>query len=143
MTKLAASIIAAFLSMALFSSAYSQPKATVTIDKIEENNMISGRVEGLDRTTAKGYHVVVYVHTNIWYIHPYAGQDEGKSWSSISGNGEWSVETVNRGFPADQVAAVVVSDAYDPPAQTPSLRSINAIGMVTKPLKKTPDYGKL
>lgn len=143
MGKLFTSALAALLSMVLYSGAYSETVAKVTIDKIEENNIISGHVEGLDRNTAKGYHVVVYVHTDIWYIHPYAGSDEGKSWSSISDDGSWSVETVKRDFPADEIAALVVSEDYDVPAQTSSLQKVNNIGMFKKRLKGTGDYKKL
>ena len=143
MAKLTASAIIAFLLVAWLTSSYSQPVARVTIDRIDENNSIAGHVEGLDRTTAKGYRVVVYVHTDMWYMHPYAGQGEGKSSSSISDDGSWSVETVKRDFLADQVAAVVVPEGYDSPARTPSLKSINGIAIVTKPLRGTPDYGKL
>jgi hypothetical protein len=142
MAKLSVSASAAVLLALAFSNAYSQA-AKITIDKIDENKSISGHVTGLDKTMAKGFRVAVYVHTDIWYIHPYAGQGDGQSWSSIADDGSWSVATVKRAFSADQIAALVVEQGYDFPARTPSVEGVKNIGIFIKSLKGTPDFGKL
>ena len=59
----------------------------ISIDSIVANSQITGRVNNLAPTEYNNYKVVVYVHTDQWYIHPYAGQDEGKSWAPIQTNG--------------------------------------------------------
>ena len=142
MAKLAAPAIAVVLLLAASASSHAQT-AQVTIDKIEENSSISGHVTGLDSATAKGFRVVVYVHTDIWYVHPYAGQGDGQSWSSISANGSWSVATVKREFPADELAAVAVGQGYAFPARTPVIEGVKNIGIIRKRLKGTDDYSKL
>jgi hypothetical protein len=142
MIRFMMSMVVAVMS-ALLSFESDAQTANITIDKIEANQLIAGHVTGLDKTTAKGYRIVVYVHTDIWYIHPYAGQGDGQSWSSIADDGSWSVATVKRDFPANEIAALVVGQGYDIPARTPSIESVRNIGLFRKSLRNTPDYGKL
>ena len=61
----------------------------ISIDKIVEDNFIQGRVYGLSASEFNQYKVVVYVHTDIWYIHPYATGGKGKSYAEILSNGTW------------------------------------------------------
>jgi hypothetical protein len=131
-------------SLILFPTicSYSQT-VRVSIDRIDENSLISGHVTGLDKIMAKGYRVVVYVHTDKWYIHPYAGQGEGKSWSSIADDGSWTLETVKRDFPADEMTALVVAQGYAFPARTDSIATVKNIALTQKRLRNTPDFGKL
>jgi hypothetical protein len=118
-------------------------KPSIFIDKIEEDQAISGHVTGLDRQSLKQYRVIVYVHTDMWYIHPYAGQGEGQSWAAIHDDGTWSIQTVHRPFNADQVAALVVSDTYAFPPRTNAIEKLNSVVMIKKSLAGTPDFGKL
>ena len=62
-------------------------EVNVVIENIISDGSISGYVEGMDAGTMLHYRVVVYVHTDIWYIHPYGGQGEGLSWAAIRPDG--------------------------------------------------------
>jgi hypothetical protein len=130
------------LLMSFCWPSYSQT-VNITIDKIDENKLISGHVNGLDEDATKKFRVVVYIHTDIWYIHPYAGQGEGKTCSSITNDGKWAVETVRRSFPADEIGALVVRQDYQIPAKTETLESVQNIGITRERLSGTPDFGKL
>lgn len=116
---------------------------SVSITDITANQQICGAVSGLPSQDYQNYKVIVYVHTDQWYIHPYAGQDEGKSWASIQANGKWQIQTVQREFKADKVAAVLVKRNYPEPSKTESLERIQQAAIVVKKLRGTPDYGKL
>ena len=118
-------------------------QAQIVIDKIVQDNSISGHVTGLDAASAPHYRVVVYVHTDVWYIHPYAGQGKGMSWAGIGPSGTWSIRTVKREFPADQVAALVVNDTLSVPPRTDSIDGIPHVALFKLDLSGTPDYGKL
>ena len=78
----------------------------IIINEIETNKHIKGRVSGL--TNPQNYKVIVYVHTDKWYIHPFAGSDEGSSWAAIDKNGNWSIPTKKREHNANSIAALVV-----------------------------------
>jgi hypothetical protein len=83
--------------------------AGVTITDIVTNQAIRGQVT--DRTIRTGFKVVVYVHTDQWYIHPYVGQGKGLSYALIDPQtGDWTIKTVKRQFVADAVAAAVVPE---------------------------------
>ena len=123
-------------------SARAQP-VQISIDKIVQDASISGHVAGLAQTTAPQYRVVVYVHTDMWYIHPYAGQGVGKSWAAIQPNGDWSIETIKREFVADRVAALVVLYGVAVPARTADIAGIPHTAITVRDLANTPDFGKL
>src|SRR5882762_8412906 len=92
------------MGIAISESAIAQPPLEIT--EIRVNDSIKGIVT--DRTIAAQDHcVVIYVHTDLWYIHPFAAGGMGRSWAAISGNG-WSISTVKREFPANAVAAVLL-----------------------------------
>ena len=55
----------------------------ISIETIERDQFISGRVQGLEAEEIPRHRVVVYIHTDMWYIHPFAGQGEGLSWAAI------------------------------------------------------------
>ncbi len=84
-------------------------KAVVKIEKIEKNGYIKGKVANLN--TPQQYKVLIYVHTDQWYIHPYAGKGEGGSWASIEKDGSWSIPTVKHEPKANKVAALVVDSS--------------------------------
>lgn len=115
----------------------------LSIDEIVEDEQISGRVTGLSPDEVAGYKVVVYVHTDQWYIHPYAGQAEGRSWASITPSGAWTIKTVKREFSADRVGALLVERSLQPPSRVRSLAAIESRAQTVKDLSGTPDHGKL
>ena len=87
----------------------------ISIDSIEANDRVSGYVSGLDPKDYSQYKVLLYVHTDQWYIHPFAGQGEGMSWAAIGPNGTWQIRTVQREFKSNQVAALIVDRNYPEP----------------------------
>ncbi len=122
---------------------------SITITDIQSNGKIEGSVSGLDAET-DAYCVVVYVHTDMWYIHPYASGGRGRSWAEIKGS-SWTISTVRREFPADSVAAVVLkreSKGGNCPAP-PKLETVNGMDRQVgrpfiKPLSEGDAwYGKL
>lgn len=131
------------LTVCLSGSWLLAQQITITIDRIEPNQIISGFVRGLQPPEVANYKVIVYVHTDQWYIHPYAGQGEGLSWAPIRPNGVWQIETVQRRFRADKMAALVVKKTYPEPPKLENLQSIPSAAMVIRDLRGTPDFGKL
>jgi len=118
-------------------------EVTISIDKIQANKIITGYVGNLSEKNYGRYKVIVYVHTDRWYIHPYAGQGEGLSWARIDQDGTWQIQTVKRQFKADQVAALLVRKNYPEPDKIESLTRIPSISMEIRQLTNTEDYGKL
>lgn len=118
-------------------------QAKVSISRIEANESISGQVIGLDPQATADYKILVYVRTDKWYIHPFAGQDEGKTWALIQRDGTWRIATVQRDHRASAVAAVLVRKNYPEPNTTESLERLQHTAIAIKELRGTPDYGKL
>ena len=106
------------------SAVLAQKEVSITIEKIVANQQISGSIQGLSSQDYSKYKVIVYVHTDQWYIHPYADQDEGKSWASIQAGGKWQIPTVQREFKADKVAALLVKKNYPEPNKVDNLEKI-------------------
>ena len=118
-------------------------EVNVVIENIKSDESISGYVEGMDAATMSHHRVVVYVHTDIWYIHPYVGQGEGLSWAAIRPDGTWVIETVRRRFRADRIGALVINENYPAPNTTRSLDRLQSVAKSVKILTGTEDYGKL
>jgi hypothetical protein len=118
-------------------------EVAVTIDQITTNKSVSGFVRGIAPAECGKYKVIFYVHTDQWYIHPYAGQDEGKSWAAIKPNGTWQIKTVQREFKANKIAALVVDRQYPEPNRVEDVQGIPHAGIVIRELRNTGDYGKL
>ena len=97
---------------------------SITIDQVQANRSVSSRVTGLAEGAVGDFKVVVYVHTDQWYIHPYAGQGEGMSWTRLGRDLRWSIQTVKREYVADQVAALLIDSKVDPPATARNLPQI-------------------
>lgn len=135
-------IICHLLAIYLVTVAIAEP-ITISIDKIQTNKEISGYVTGIQKNKHSNYKVIVYVHTDRWYIHPYAGQGEGLSWVTINANNTWNIKTVQREFKADQVAALLVKKNYPEPNTLISLERIPSKAEDVKNLQGTEDYGKL
>ena len=87
----------------------SEGSPSITIDEIIANGRIAGLVAGVAPSAVGDFKVLVYVHTDQWYIHPFAGQGEGQSWAPVRGDLTWSIRSVKRQYAADQVAALLVS----------------------------------
>lgn len=101
----------------LLSLVSAQETATITIMDIKPDDVIEGKVSGLNSSQYEKLKVLVYVHTDKWYIHPYMAGGEGKSYAKINQDGTWKIKTVRREFPADNVAVFVVDKDYRPPAE--------------------------
>jgi hypothetical protein len=137
-------IIAIVLLVVLYPiSVVLSQEVSITIKEIVADQHISGDVRGLTPKEYSNYKVVIYVHTDQWYIHPYAGQDEGKSWATIQENGRWKISTVQREFKADKVAALVVKRSFSEPSRIEDLDKIPRTATIVKELRGTPDHGKL
>lgn len=116
---------------------------SIKIDKITSDQQITGFVTGVTPEKAGQFKVVVYVHTDQWYIHPYANGGDGKSWASVTPTGTWRIETVAREFPADKMAALLIDRDFEAPSRTGNIESIPRKAAEVKPLKGTDDFGKL
>lgn len=121
-------------------------KVTIKIDEIEQDEYIKGKVANFD--SPQKYKVLVYVHTDKWYIHPYAGQDEGSSWAAIKEDGNWSIPTIKRQFKANRVAALVVDPvvAENAPSDLENIEKIKNHAVIVytiEDMKMKGWYGKL
>ena len=94
-----------------------QETAGIAIIDIKPDDVIEGKVSGLNPGQYERLKVLVYVNTDKWYIHPYQAGGEGKSYAKINQDGTWKIKTVKREFPADKVAVLVVDKDYRPPAE--------------------------
>jgi hypothetical protein len=84
------------------------PGTTITIEEVMPNEKITGSVSGV--ADPSQYKVVVYVKTDIWYIHPYLN-----SFAAISSDGSWEIGTVQR-YPAPTIlCAFLVEKDYKAP----------------------------
>ena len=135
-------IVVGFLCLTATPEASAQ-EVEISIESIKSDEAISGRVRDLEAEKTPNHRVVVYVHTDIWYIHPYAGQGEGLSWAAIRPDGKRVIETVRRQFRANKLAAVVVNENYPVRDRTRSLELIPYLAITIKNLEGTQDYGKL
>lgn len=117
--------------------------AEVEIQDIVSNEEITGRVTNVPDTDLPKYKVVVYVHTNKWYIHPYETGGPGKSYAVIRPGGSWTIETVLRDVPADKMAAILVKEKQPVPNQTTTVKRIPRLAIQIRKLAGTRDEGKL
>ena len=126
-----------------FAFAATAQDVSVTIEEIVPNRIISGRVTGISPGVREKYKIVVYVRTDQWYIHPFTSGGAGKSYAVVTASGDWTIETVRRGFSAHAIAALVVRRSDDVPTRTHNIAKIRSIARVVRQLGGTPDYGKL
>ncbi|MCP4975935.1 MAG: hypothetical protein GY931_07205 [Maribacter sp.] len=115
------------ISFIFIVSVFSQTAPSIRILEIEQDWQIIGSIAELESSEYEQYKVLVYVKTDRWYIHPYQRGGPGKSYASINNDGTWSIRTVKRTFSAEIVAALLVTQDYDPPAITRSLGVIDFI----------------
>lgn len=90
--------------------AYAQQESDIRITDVNivPNSEISGMVIGLNSSQIDNYRIIVYVKTDMWYIHPFERGGEGRSYAAIRENGKWRIQTVLRTFPADEVRIFLV-----------------------------------
>ncbi len=139
-------ILINIIPFSIYAQNVTEQKACIKIEEIVQDEYIKGKVTNLK--DPQRYKVLIYVHTDKWYIHPYAGQDEGMSWAAIRKDGSWSIPTVKRQFKANKIAALIVdpSVAEDAPSPLDNIETINyhAIIVYTKEeMKRKEWYGKL
>ena len=115
----------------------------IDIDEIRKDEYIQGTVTGLTTAGASAYKVVVYVKTDVWYIHPLAEGGAGESWAPIGPNGSWKISTERREVPASRIAALLVEKDAEVPSKVSNIQKIPHQAIVIHELKGTPDYGKL
>ena len=77
----------------------------------EERQRIGGRVTGV--LNPRLLKVVIYAHTNQWYVQPFTEQP----FTELHADGSFAGETHN----GDRYAVLVVQPAYQPPAQPNAL----------------------
>jgi hypothetical protein len=135
-------------SVMLYSGIAYSAEMTISINDIIANDHIAGTVTGLDAAEAVNYCVVVYIHTDTWYIHPFANGGVGKSWAEIRDGKAWRISTVKRDFPADSMAAVLLKrsakDECSAPTKPDTVESIpREESMTIKRLAGTEDFKKL
>ncbi len=122
-------------------------EVTIHIDQILQNISITGIVKGLPKGKEGDYRVVVYVHTDQWYIHPFAAGGEGDSWAAVKSNGTWKLKTKKRKFAANAIAALVVkADGYKEKTPVHDIADIPHIGeaILDEPQMRTKEfYNKL
>lgn len=141
MRKPASVTIVLLLSFIFPSLALAQP--IIEIDSIIKDSYINGNVSNITAEARSNHKIIVYVKTDKWYIHPYASGGDGRSWASIQDNGTWKIETTYRGFPASQIAALLVKRDAGVPSPIYSLEGIPRESELIKTLEGTPDFGKL
>ncbi len=107
---------------------------------------ISGKVSGLQADQIDTHKVLVYVLTDKWYLHPYARNEERKGYSSITADGSWSLDTVNRRDHPFKLSILVVPEDYTPPTPIPvgedaeqSLRAKVGVNLVALEIMKAPE----
>ncbi|MBI4690820.1 MAG: hypothetical protein HY754_11250 [Nitrospirae bacterium] len=122
-------LITTLIQFTFLTSAFSQTEPSITILKIESDNFIKGKVEGLRPEEYANYKVIVYVKTDKWYIHPYERGGAGRSYANINQDGTWTIGTVKREFPADYVAALLVRSDYTPPSTVAILGTLDYIAI--------------
>lgn len=108
----------------------SEGEPQISIDQITENGPIRGHVTGLVAGSAEDFNVVIYVHTDQWYVHPFAGQGRGRSWTVLQRDLSWAIRSVKRAYVADEVAALLVTEGLNPPPTIWSLEEIQSVAWV-------------
>jgi hypothetical protein len=81
---------------------------------VDSRGDISGRINGLNRP--QDYKVVIYVHTDQWYVQPLADTP----YTDISTNGRWT----NWTHLGRRYGVLVVRPEYKPAAKAQSLPSV-------------------
>lgn len=102
---------------------------SIKIVEILPNSRIKGAIYGLNPSQYNQYKVIIYVKTDVWYIHPYEKGGKDFSYANINQDGSWNIKTIKRGFLADYVAALIVLNSYHPPSKVDDLQQIEFIAI--------------
>lgn len=78
--------------------------------------IIAGTVSGVDVKECK---VVLFAHTNIWYVQPYVGASD----TVIQSDKTWRSDT----FLGWEYAALLVKNSYQPPSTTGKLPEVGGL----------------
>lgn len=98
-------------------------KPEIRIEKFVRGSFISGTVTGITPVSDYNlYKIVVYVKTNVWFIHPFL-----ESFATISSNGAWEIETVERQPSPSRIAVFLVNRDYRAPSTINRTSEINAV----------------
>ncbi len=114
----------------LYTISAKESGPAISIDEIRKNEFIRGEVFGIEASEYERFKVIVYVHTDRWYIHPYASGGKGNCYTEIREDGSWRIRTVKRDFPADKIVALIVEKQYKQPAKTYDLENIPKIAIM-------------
>jgi hypothetical protein len=142
-------VLITFLSaMLLPVCAYGQK---ISIDYVSATQgIIRGQVRGLTRADSQiiqNMRVVVYVHTDKWYKHPFATGGLGHSYTKIDTNATWSIAMVQdeERHEPDAIAALIVdASTVTPPKLMPvelmrlTYRDIDIEGLCPEPIHLCP-----
>jgi hypothetical protein len=130
MKKMIGVVVIALAAIVLDASAFAESApVTVTISEVppdgdggpDSHGNIGGRVAGLDDPSK--YAIVLYAHTNRWYVQPEAASPR----TDIAADGSWS----NWTHLGHRYAALVVPQAFEPEAKLDSLPRVGD-GVVAK-----------
>lgn len=100
---------------------------SVVIKEVVPDGKIRGSVAGIPSGKHDEYKILVYVETDKWYVHPYKQGGEGLSYAKIRPDGSWEIQTVQRDFLAERVAALVVRQDQAGVSPVDDLRRLNPI----------------
>lgn len=121
MRYLSQQILAALIITALAVPALAIQNVTIKFTDVpptgagpQSQGNIAGTVRGLEK--AETYKVVIYAHTDAWYVQPLADDP----YTDISPDGAWS----NWTHLGQRYAALVVRPSFQPPSKTQSLPGI-------------------
>ena len=114
-------ILAALIIIVLADPTLATQNVTVKFTEVpasgagpQSQGDIAGTVTGLKK--AETYKVVIYAHTDAWYVQPLADDP----YTGISPNGVWS----NWTHLGHRYAALIVRPSFQPPSKTQSLPQV-------------------
>lgn len=124
----------------------SEGKTKIFIDEFQSGRRIGGHLTGIasDAETRKKYKVMVYVFTTMWYVHPFAEQGEGRTWTALRSDEErvlWSILTEKRRDQAAEVAALLVPATTLEGKSSSELRDVSKFYTFEEIVKKTKPVG--
>jgi len=93
-------------------------------------SIVNGVVAGLSKDETVEHVVVLYVYTDMWYVHPYRG-----SAAAIKTDGSWESRHVRRGGERG-MAAVVIPKGTAPPPNVQMLNDIKSGAVAAVPYKE-------
>lgn len=95
-------------------------ESEITVETFVRGSHISGSVSGIQDYGQ--YRVIVYVKTDMWYIHPYHG-----SVAQIDDRGEWEIESEDRSPSPTRIAVFLVRNDYRAPSKINRTNQIKAL----------------